>query len=154
MIDWNGKDVLEFNMSKNIGVGLPLLCQPHPYKFHSEKKWFASFVGSRTHPIRNELEKLRGKEGYYLSYDPHDIETYCRILHESVFALCPRGYAGAIYGLKFIRVSIFYHLLYQLIEGLLIYHYGTYQQLFLRFSLVCSVSRFSLHSNYQLRNKQ
>lgn len=92
LIDWKGKDVLEFNMSKTNGVMMPLLCQPHPYKFISEKKWFASFVGSRTHPIRDKLEKLKEKEGYYISFDRIDIETYCRILHESIFSLCPRGY--------------------------------------------------------------
>lgn len=92
LIDWNGKGVLEFNMSKQNGVMLPLLCMPHPYKFIGSKKWFANFVGSRTHPIRDELENLQGKEGYYISYDRIDIETYCRIMHESMFTLCPRGY--------------------------------------------------------------
>jgi exostosin family protein len=100
LIDWESKDVLEFNMSKKIGVELPLLCMPHPYKFISEKKWLVSFVGSRTHPVRNELEKFKDKEGWYISFEPHDIETYCRILHESVFALCPRGY-----GLNSFRLS-------------------------------------------------
>lgn len=96
LVDFNsiGLDVLEFNMSKTNGVMIPLLCQPHPYKFTTEKKWLASFVGSRTHPIRNELEKLKGKEGYYISFEPHSIETYCRILHESYFVLCPRGYGA------------------------------------------------------------
>lgn len=96
MIDWGlfGLDVLEFNMSKKIGVELPLLCQPHPYSFSSPKKYIASFVGSRTHPIRNELEKFKGKEGWYISFEPHSIQDYCRILHESIFALCPRGYGA------------------------------------------------------------
>lgn len=96
MIDWNllGLDVLEFNMSKQKGCMIPLLCQPHPYKFTTGKKWLASFVGSRTHPIRNELERFIGKEGYYISFDQHSIETYCRVLHESVLAFCPRGYGA------------------------------------------------------------
>lgn len=94
LLDWKGKDVLEFNMSKNIGVQMPLICQPHPFKFAGGKKWFASFVGSRTHPVRDELEKLKSVQGYYISYDPHNIETYCRILHESMFTLCPRGYGA------------------------------------------------------------
>lgn len=92
LIDFKDLDVMRFEMSNNIGIGLPLLCQPHPYKFTTEKKWFASFVGSRTHPCRNELEQFKGKEGYYISFEPHDTETYCRILHESIFALAPRGY--------------------------------------------------------------
>lgn len=94
LIDWKGKDVLEFNMSKKIGVELPLLCMPHPYKFSGEKKYLVNFIGSRTHPIRDELEKYKGREGWYISYERHDIETYCRVISESIFTLCPRGYGS------------------------------------------------------------
>ena len=94
LIDFKDLDVLRFEMSKPIGIGLPLLCQPHPYKFISEKKWLASFVGSRTHPIRDELEKFKNSPDYFISYERIDIDTYCRILHESIFALCPRGYGS------------------------------------------------------------
>jgi hypothetical protein len=85
-------DILRFEMSKNIGVPIPLMCELHPYKFYTPKKYFASFVGSRTHPMRNDLEKFKNKDGWYISFEPHSIEDYCRILHESIFALCPRGY--------------------------------------------------------------
>lgn len=100
IVDWKGMDVLEFNMSKKIGVEMPLLCQPHPYKFDGDKKYIASFVGSRTHPIRNELENLKGIDGFYISFEPHDIERYCEIISQSVFSLCPRGY-----GLNSFRTS-------------------------------------------------
>jgi hypothetical protein len=94
MIDWEifGLDVLEFNMSKKKGGVLPLLCQPHPYKFKGGKKWLANFIGSKTHEIRNSAEFIKNRNGYYISYENHDIETYCRILHESIFTLCYRGY--------------------------------------------------------------
>lgn len=88
-------DVLQFNMSKNIGVSVPLLCQPHPYKFTTEKKWMANFVGGKTHPIRSNAERLMDWSGYYISYEQHEIEKYCRILHESVFTLCFRGYGAS-----------------------------------------------------------
>jgi hypothetical protein len=94
LIDWKGKDVLEFNMSKKVGVELPLLCMPHPYSFSSPKKYLVSFVGSRTHPIRNELEQFKNQEAWYISYEPHNIQDYCRIIHESLFTLCPRGYGA------------------------------------------------------------
>jgi len=94
LIDWKGKDVLEFNMSKTIGVELPLLCMPHPYKFDTPKKYLASFVGSRTHPIRNELEKFKGNEGWYISFEPHNIQDYCRVISESIYTFCPRGYGS------------------------------------------------------------
>jgi hypothetical protein len=95
MVDWKGKDVLEFNMSKQDGVMIPLICQPHPYKFISEKKWFANFVGGRTHKIRIGAEQLKYNLDYYISFEPHDIEKYCRILHESIFTLCYRGYGAS-----------------------------------------------------------
>ncbi len=85
-------DLLQFNMSKPYDIPIPLICQPHPYKFSSEKKYLVNFIGSRTHPIRNELEKFKGREGWYISYEPHSIEDYCRIMGESLFTICPRGY--------------------------------------------------------------
>jgi Exostosin family len=93
--DVSGLNLLRFEMSKNIGVQIPLMCQPHPYKFETEKKYLVSFVVSRTHPCRNGIEKYVNKEGWYISYEPHSIEKYCQILHESIFVLCPRGYGLA-----------------------------------------------------------
>lgn len=90
--DVSGLDILRFEMSKNNGIPIPLMCEPHPYKFDTPKKYFASFIGSRTHPVRNELEKFKGKAGWYISFDPHPIEDYCRVIHESLFSICPRGY--------------------------------------------------------------
>lgn len=93
-IDWEGKDVLEFNMSKNVGVPIPLLCQPHPYVFSGEKKYLLNFIGSRTHPIRDSAQQYQGKEGCYISYDQHPIEKYCEIMYQSMFTLCYRGYGA------------------------------------------------------------
>ncbi len=94
-VDWKGKDVLEFNMSKK-GENmypLPLIGEPYPYIFtNPEKKYLANFVGGLTHPIREHAKSLMGKEGYYISFDRHDPYEYCKILSESVFTLCYRGY--------------------------------------------------------------
>lgn len=92
LVDFKDLDVLQFNMSQNVGIEMPLLCQPQPYKFHSQKKWLANFVGSKTHPIRESANSLLYHPDYYVSFQHHDIETYCRIIHESVFTLCYRGY--------------------------------------------------------------
>lgn len=94
LIDWRGKDVLEFNMSKNIGCTIPLICQPHPYTFSTERKWLANFVGSPTHPIREHIRKLESNHDYFISFDRMEIEPYCKIMHESIFTLCPRGYGA------------------------------------------------------------
>lgn len=94
LVDWGSKDVLEFNMSKRNGVMLPLFGQPHPYSFTGGKKWLANFVGSVTHPIRESARSLKDSPGYYISFDSHDIMNYCRIIHESMFTLCYRGYGA------------------------------------------------------------
>jgi hypothetical protein len=93
-VDWKGKDVLEFNMSKTgeNKYPLPLIGQPHPYKFNSEKKYLANFVGNITHDIRNHAKTLQGMDGYYISFERHDPYEYCKIISESVFTLCYRGY--------------------------------------------------------------
>jgi hypothetical protein len=99
IIDWKGKDVLEFNMSKNIGVQLPLLCQPHPYKFTTEKWLLYSFVGSNTHPIRETMRDVP-QSGGAMMFDRYPIEKYCEYLSDSIFGLCPRGY-----GLNSFRIA-------------------------------------------------
>jgi hypothetical protein len=94
LIDFKDLDVLQFNMSKSFHVSLPLLCRPHPYYFSGSKKWLANFIGSNTHPVRNSVKQFDYKEGYYISFERHKTEDYCRVLHESVFTLCPRGYGA------------------------------------------------------------
>lgn len=96
MIDWRlfGLDVLEFNMSKQNGVMIPLLCQPHPYEFNGNKKWFANFIGSKTHPIRESVNQLIQHKDYYISFDNHPIEKYCELISQSLFTLCYRGYGA------------------------------------------------------------
>lgn len=98
MIDWRlfGLDVLEFNMSKQVGVQIPLICQPYSIRYDKPKKYIASFIGSITHPIRSKvIDALRGKDGYYISTDPHDYDRYNQIISESIFCLSPRGYGAA-----------------------------------------------------------
>jgi len=92
LIDFKDLDVLQFNMSKNIGVPIPLLCMPHSYVGNDEKTIFASFVGSRTHPIRDYVFNLQGKDGYYITDTNYPINEYCQILSKSIFNLAPRGY--------------------------------------------------------------
>lgn len=90
--DVSGIDLYQFNMSKPFDYPLPLIGQPHPYVFNEEKKYIASFVGNMTHPIREHAKTLKGKEGYYISFDRHSPEEYCRIIAQSHFTLCYRGY--------------------------------------------------------------
>lgn len=91
----DGLDILQFHMSKNIGVPLPLICQ-HGERKQEQIKYMASFVGSITHPIRQKMiNALADKEGYYISTKPHSYDEYSRIMAQSMFTLCPRGYGSA-----------------------------------------------------------
>lgn len=75
-----------------IDVGLPLVCQPHPYDEEHEKDIFASFIGANNHPARVQVLNLNGD--YHCSSDKVSIIEYCKIMSRSVFALCPRGYGA------------------------------------------------------------
>lgn len=91
LVDFNGLDILQFNMSESYDYPLPLLMQPHPYKFDEDRNILFSFIGSRTHPIREKVFSLSGDD-IIISDKPHNIETYCKVLSKSLFGLCPRGY--------------------------------------------------------------
>jgi hypothetical protein len=76
-----------------IDYPLPLICQPHPYKFEVERNIFASFYGANNHQIRKDLFLLYGVKGNYLiSSIKVPISKYCETMARSIFALCPRGY--------------------------------------------------------------
>lgn len=95
IIDFKDLNVIRFEMSKNIGIPMPLLCQPHPFRFDLDRRLFANFIGSMTHPFRGYArDYLSRQDGYCISFIQHDIENYCRILASSVFTLCYRGYGA------------------------------------------------------------
>lgn len=81
---------------KRIDYPLPLLSMPHGFNFDGVNKGiFASFIGRKTHPIRNKMiEALRDKSEYFISTDKMTLNDYCNIMARSIFALCPRGYGS------------------------------------------------------------
>ena len=87
-----------FSMSgKPMDYPLPLISQPHKFEFpYSVRKRFISLVGAMTHPIRQEImnSDLVAKNNCLIRSHKVDLYTYCEILHNSVFSLCPRGYGG------------------------------------------------------------
>lgn len=87
-------DLKVFGMGCKGDVQLPLVCQPHKYEFkETGRPIFASFIGSITHPIREQMVKeLQGKDGYFISTEPTSLHSYCYIMSQSKFVLCPRGY--------------------------------------------------------------
>ncbi len=90
-------DIKVFGMGCKSSEGtaqLPLVCQPHKYEFkETGRPIFASFIGSITHPIREQMVKeLQGKEGYFISTEHTSLHSYCYIMSQSKYVLCPRGY--------------------------------------------------------------
>lgn len=94
MVDFKDLDITVFGMSGGrIDYPIPLLCQPHGYKFDCKRDIFASFVGGDTHPIRKELVKqFTGHKDCHVSFKKLPLKEYCNLMARSVFALCPRGY--------------------------------------------------------------
>ena len=94
LIDFKDLDVLQFNMSNNLGYPLPLIGQAHPYYFNSAKRYLANFVGNITHELRRTAMGFEGNPDYYISFRHHDIEDYCWKISQSYFTLCYRGYGA------------------------------------------------------------
>lgn len=94
MVDFKDIDIVVFGMSGGrIDYPIPLLCQPHGYRFDCKRDIFASFIGGDTHPIRRELVKqFTGHKDCMVMIKKLPLKEYCNIMARSVFALCPRGY--------------------------------------------------------------
>lgn len=94
MVDFKDLDIVVFGMSGGrIDYPIPLLCQPHGYKFDCKRDIFASFIGGDTHPIRKKLvEQFAGKKDCMVMIKRLPMKEYCNILARSIFAICPRGY--------------------------------------------------------------
>lgn len=76
-----------------IDYPLPLICKPHQYEFNEPRDIFCNFVGRLTHGYRKQLlYVLKGRPEYLVKTDVQPIADYCRILSQSVFTLCPRGF--------------------------------------------------------------
>lgn len=75
-----------------IDFPIPLICAPHG-RIENERDIFASFIGSKTHPIRNKLIELYADHTNWVVTDlKYESKTFCDVLSRSVFALCPRGF--------------------------------------------------------------
>jgi len=87
-----------------IDFALPLLCTPHKFNYDQKeikKIYKASFVGNLTHAIRAQIiNELSGKEGYYISTQKHGLYEYCKIIAQSKYVLCPRGYGQSSFRIQ------------------------------------------------------
>lgn len=89
-------DIKVFSMSGGrTDYPLPLISQAHAYNYRSSgpRCYLANFIGKVTHAIRSELlQHLPSLPEYYLNTAKHDLYEYCRIVNNSIFTLCPRGF--------------------------------------------------------------
>ncbi len=94
----NDLDILIFAQGgygkyKNKTYPIPLNCQINNYDYDiKEKDIFCSFVGRKTHKIRDIIfDKFKNNEGYFIS-ESIDYESFKNIMNRSTFSMCPRGY--------------------------------------------------------------
>lgn len=103
LIDTKDLDIVTFGMSYRLPEQkptyvIPLIGQMGNKKypevtFYSEYKYFASFVGNITHPIRKKLvDNLVNTPNYYISTFNHSHDEYNSIIANSKFTLSPIGY--------------------------------------------------------------
>lgn len=81
------------------GTTLPLLCDPHP-EMESRYKYLATFCGSfDTHPVRRKMRDVLRGDARFCVVGPTGTGAFCRLMHDSKYALCPRGYGPTSYRL-------------------------------------------------------
>ena len=104
------KNTIVFSMGgnkkgKNI-IPIPLICSPIP-KIKNDKKYKISFVGSLTHPLRNQIYNYFKNDNDFIFFvknwqlisEESDIERFLNITSQSMFTLCPRGYGATSFRL-------------------------------------------------------
>jgi hypothetical protein len=87
-----------------IDFSLPLLCTPQRFNFNpreAKKIYKASFIGNYTHSMRaTMMQQLEGKDGYYVTTRHHNLIDYCKVIAQSRFVLCPRGYGQSSFRIQ------------------------------------------------------
>ena len=82
-------------------IPLPLLYDSNLKKADLEKKYIASYIGRPTHKIRTKLEdRITSNEKFYIknitsmnsSISKENLELFEKLIKESYFSICPRGY--------------------------------------------------------------
>jgi len=81
-------------------IDIPLISDSHNIReFKKNKKYLASYQGRRTHPIRDDIVEIFSKKNnfYVRNLKTMDISyidsiRFKRIMRNSLFSLCPRGY--------------------------------------------------------------
>lgn len=91
------------NVKNKQTIPIPLICSPIPNNIKNKsykKQYIASFVGSITHHIRQQLcSYYYNNKNFYISaqnWSPsvseNSLDNFIRTTQESYFTFCPRGY--------------------------------------------------------------
>lgn len=97
MVDFRDLDIRCYGMSGGrIDYPIPLLCEQPKSTYQTKRVYLGSFIGKKTHPIRNRLFDLfHNRSKFFMSDAPTPVPRYLENLSESIFALCPRGFGKA-----------------------------------------------------------
>lgn len=96
------------NSTNGTIVAIPLVCSPIPSPCKPDTQpILASFVGSQTHPIRQELfSRYRADPDFHFQvsgWNPRvsseKLSTFTAMTQQSKFCLCPRGYGASSFRL-------------------------------------------------------
>lgn len=90
-------DIKMFSMSGlPMDYPLPLICQPHEYVYpqRGKRNIYACFMGAITHPVRQKIIDIYKPFNRFVTSQKMPLPTYCDVISQSVFSLCPRGYGA------------------------------------------------------------
>lgn len=72
---------------------IPLLSTGIEHTSFCEGKYLANFIGMKSHPVREWVMRLKGKEGFMIrETNMMPTHHYGGVIAASTFTLCPRGY--------------------------------------------------------------
>lgn len=95
LTDLSHLDIIIFGMGGgHRNHTLPLLFQSFNWTIpFATQKYFASFLGQITHPLRKQLVEMHGRHpDFYMRTAHTQPRHYAEILANSQYTLCPRGY--------------------------------------------------------------
>jgi hypothetical protein len=87
------KDCIHLSAGGVGDIPIPLTCSKRNITVKMNPRLLCSFVGSPTHPIREELRKaLEGQYGFHYELFMGANRDFVGMMIDSTFSLCPRGY--------------------------------------------------------------
>ena len=102
LVDLGNATLFLSSRKSSRGIDIPLLCSPHKVPFFlPRKRYTASFSGRvSTHAIREDMFRNLSENKEVFLHDGHfKSSEFTKIILQSYFSLCPRGYGGSSFRL-------------------------------------------------------